>query len=56
MEIWVEVLNKPKGDMKKSISREINGILERMPGWESVGTQKAGKPYGPQRCYDRVTK
>ena len=54
-EIWCEVLNKPRGDLKKSISREINGILERMPGWEAVGTQKAGKPYGPQRCYDRVT-
>ena len=55
MEIWVEVLNKPKGDMRKTFSREINGILEQMPGWESVGTRKAGKPYGDQRCYDRAT-
>lgn len=54
-EIWCEALHKPRGDMRKSASREINGILERMPGWVSVGTQKAGKPYGPQRCYDQVT-
>ena len=55
VEIWCEVLNKPRGDMKKSISREINGILERVPGWEYRGLLKAGKPYGPQRCFERVT-
>ena len=56
VEIWCEVLNKPRGDMKKSISREINGILERVPGWTAVGVVQAGNPYGAQRCYDRATK
>ena len=55
-EIWCEVLCKPKGDMRKSSAREINGILERCPGWEAVGVVKAGKPYGDQRCYERATK
>ena len=50
-EIWCEALGKQKGDLKKSDSREINELLARMPGWESAGTQKAGKPYGAQRCF-----
>ncbi len=52
-EIWCEVLNKPRGDMRQRDTREINGLLERVPGWTSVGIAKAGKPYGAQRCFER---
>ena len=52
-EVWCEVLGKPKGDMRQRDTREINGLLERMPGWHSVGVAKAGKPYGAQRCFER---
>ena len=52
-EVWCEALGKQRGDMRQREAREINSLLERMPGWESVGVAKAGKPYGPQRCYER---
>lgn len=53
LEIWCEVLDRKRGDMRKSDTREINAILEHTPGWARIGVQKAGKPYGPQRCFER---
>lgn len=53
VEFWVEVLGRKKGDMKHSDARTINSLLERMPGWESTGILRAGKPYGLQRCFER---
>lgn len=55
VEIWCEALNKPKGDMQQRNAREINGLLEAMPGWAGVGVRDAGLPYGKQRCFDRIT-
>ena len=52
-EIWCEVLGKLRGDMRQRDTREINGLLERVPGWSSVGVARAGKPYGMQRCFER---
>lgn len=52
-EIWCEVLGKLRGDMRQRDTREINGLLERVPGWGSVGVARAGKPYGMQRCFER---
>jgi len=54
-EIWCEALGKQRGDMRQRDSREINSLLERVPGWENIGAAKAGKPYGAQRCYERKT-
>lgn len=54
-EIWCEVLGKPRGDMNQRVAREINGLLERAPGWTGVGVAKAGKPYGAQRCFEQKT-
>ena len=53
MEVWCEALDRKKGDMKKMDSREINSILERTPGWHRAGLQRAGAPYGNQRCFQR---
>lgn len=53
MEIWCEALDRKKGDMRKTDAREINTILEHTPGWTRAGTQRAGAPYGRQRCYER---
>ena len=53
-EVWCEVLGKPRGDMRQRDTREINGLLEHMPGWHGVGVAKAGKPYGAQRCYEKI--
>ena len=55
VEIWCEALNKPRGDMTQKIAREINALLERIPGWASVGVRNAGAPYGKQRCFERIT-
>lgn len=53
VEIWCEMLGKFKSDMRKSDSHCINGILEHLPDWESVGVRSAGKDYGKQRCFER---
>ena len=53
-EVWCEALGKNRGDMRKRDAREINQLLSVMPGWAYSGLAKAGKPYGPQRCYDRI--
>ena len=54
-EIWCEVMDRKRGDMRQRDTREINSLLERMPGWVGVGVAKAGKPYGAQRCFERRT-
>ena len=54
-EIWCEALGRRKGDMTQRDAREINQLLARESEWESVGVAKAGRPYGPQRCYLRKT-
>lgn len=54
-EVWCEVLGKQRGDMRQRDTREINNILEGIPGWTCVGVRDAGKPYGKQRCFDRKT-
>ena len=54
-EIWCEVLGKLRGDMRQRDTREINGLLERVPGWSCIGVRESGKPYGKQRCFERKT-
>ncbi len=53
MEIWCEALGRPKSELNRAISREINQILERQEGWKAVGLKKMGASYGPQRCFER---
>ena len=53
-ELWVEALKRRASDLTKAQAREINSIMELTPGWATAGVRKAGKPYGDQRCYDRV--
>jgi len=51
IEIWVELF---KGDIKMFTqihSREITGILRKLPGWKFYGTTYCGKPYGKQRAF-----
>lgn len=55
VEIWCEVLGKPKGDMQQRNTRELNGLLEILPGWENLGVRQAGKPYNKQRCFGLKT-
>ena len=52
-EIWCECLGKAQGDFQQRFAREINQLLEKLSGWESVGVRDAGFPYGKQRCFER---
>ena len=56
VEIWCEVLGKQRGDMRQKDTREINQLLERVPGWVPEGVRIAGKAYGKQRCFCRIKK
>jgi hypothetical protein len=51
-EIWCECLGKAQGDFQQRFAREINQLLEKLPGWENIGVREAGKPYGKQRCFE----
>lgn len=52
-EIWCECFLSELRYMKKSDAREINEILERIPGWERLKTSGRFGPYGLQRGYKR---
>ena len=56
-EIWNECFRMPGySRMKKSDSKEINSILERLPGWErQKSAVRFGGEYGSQRGFTRVT-
>ena len=56
-EIWNECFKMPGYTrMKKSDSKEINGILERLPGWErQKNALRFGGEYGSQRGFIKVT-
>lgn len=53
-ELWCEALKRRASDLTKAQAREINNIMEIIPGWVAAGVRKAGKPYGDQRCFARV--
>lgn len=56
-EIWNECFKMPGYTrMKKSDSKEINSILERLPGWERQRSAvRFGGEYGSQRGFIRAT-
>lgn len=56
IEIWNECYHQAGYNrMKKSDSREINAILDRLPGWRRAkNLMRFGGEYGPQRGYERV--
>ena len=47
-EVWCELYCKPINDMRKSDAREINAVLERLPGWRSIHG-RFGKAYGDKQ-------
>lgn len=57
MEIWCECFQRERADLKKSDSREIEGILIKIGGWQRLSTTKTGKKryalYGPQKAFIR---
>ena len=47
-EVCCELYCKPISDMRKSDAREINAVLERLPGWRSIHG-RFGKAYGDKQ-------
>lgn len=52
-EIWCECLGKPKEDMDRYKTREINEILRSLEGWEQSKSTRNFKLYGKQKYYTR---
>ena len=53
LEIWQELFRGDPKNFTQAQAREINGILRRLPGWESKSSVHCGKPYGRQRAFIR---
>ena len=54
LEIWCEVFGGDPKNLSNITSREINSLMERMPGWErSRSVLSCGKLYGKQRVFIR---
>lgn len=53
-QIWVECLNRKKGDMRPWEAKEICDIMRRMPGWIEVKGRVRVPGYGQQTAFDRI--
>ena len=54
IEVWCEVLGGDPKNLNGIVSREINALLERIPGWKrSDKVLACGKLYGKQRVFLR---
>ena len=53
IEVWCELFNGSMRDMKPSDTREINGVLGMMKGWERNGNPLRFGPYNLQRGFVR---
>ena len=57
MEIWCECFGKERQNLKQTDSYEIEGILNRIGGWQKLESNKTGKAYyplyGPQKTFVR---
>ena len=59
LEIWCELFENSRSSMKNLDARELNTIMQNMPGWISYSTDKTRgklrfKDYGVQKAYVRV--
>lgn len=54
LEVWCEALNGDSKYFKRQDALEINGIIEKTPGWEKMKNgARFGKDYGPQKGFFR---
>lgn len=53
LEIWCELLEGNKKDMKKLDARELNDIMQSLPDWKGGNRARFGVEYGVQRAYYR---
>jgi hypothetical protein len=52
-EIWCECLGKPKEEMDRYKTRDLNDVLRGLSGWEQSSDTMYFKNYGKQRYYAR---
>ncbi len=53
-EIWCECFKKPRDEMNKSNTRDINDMMRAHPGWEYIPKAARFGDYGVQRYYKRI--
>lgn len=53
LEIWCELLDGMRSKMSNLDARELNTIMQTMPGWKVGSTSRFTGGYGIQRCYWR---
>jgi putative DNA primase/helicase len=53
MQIWVEALNRRKGDARRADLIDITGILKRLPGWRELPGRVRVPGYGSQLSFIR---
>ncbi len=56
VEVWTECFSGDPKYMKKSDSREINGILSGIKGWRRNKSKRRYGPYGIQRGFEAIPK
>lgn len=57
-EVWVEHFHRDPADFTKARARELNGILEAVPGWERAPSVRSAEPYIGKRSrgFKRTTQ
>lgn len=53
-EVWTECLGKPREDMSRYNTREVNDMLRSLDGWEQMKSPRNFPLYGKQKYYVRV--
>lgn len=53
-EVWCECLGKPKEDMSRYNTRELNEIMRGLEDWEAGKSPRNFKLYGKQKFYSRT--
>jgi predicted P-loop ATPase len=53
MQIWVEALNRRKGDARRHDLTEITNVLKRLPGWRAAPGRTRLPGYGTQLVFIR---
>lgn len=56
IEVWCELYNGSKRDLRKSTTREINAVLASLPDTERASSPLKSAPYGSQRGFYVVSK
>lgn len=51
IEVWCELFGKNQADFKLTDTREINGILAKLPNAERANSAMRCGPYGSQRGF-----